>query len=376
MKKVMMVAPSVPDPRMLNRVQALYKDYRLVFYYWDRLSQSIEPDMRGVERVYVRTRGQSRGMSLKTYFAYWGFILEGVRRLAHESPHIIYAYRYEGLLIASFYRFWCDRGVKIVYEIADLPSVIFPRGRSVIKKVMAKFCSATEKRRIKKCALLVFTSQGFYDYYYKKFASSIPRVEQERLVGPGVLDKYQKHPLDFKPLVVGYFGNMRYLNTIKTLLDAAEGEPKLKVELAGYTQNEKKMKKLLSRYRQVRYHGVFPDGGLWKYYSMVDVIYCAYDTDDQNALVLMPNKYFEAIELGLPLIVSKETYLAKRTKEEGIGYEVDETNSTELRELLLSLTPDDFKRIEAASMEARKKYRLDKHNPRLLAAFKEHVDHE
>jgi len=107
---------------------------------------------------------------------------------------------------------------------------------------------------------------------------------------------------------------------------------------------------------------------------MVDVIYCAYDTDDKNALVLMPNKFYEAIELGLPLIVSRGTYLAKRTEEEGIGYAIDETNSEELRELLLSLKDEDFERIRKAAEKARGKYRVEEHNPRLLAAYREHVD--
>ena len=374
MKKVMMISPSVPDPWMINRVHALRENYRIVFYYWDRLSETIEPDMKGVERIYIRKRGQSRGMRLKTLFGYWGFILQGIRLFNHEQPHIIHAFRYEGLMTAIFYRFWFDRSVKIIYEVADLPSVIFPRGRGLVKKNLAKVNALKERHWIKKCSLIVYTSQGFYEFYYKKFAASIPKVYQECVVAPGVLEGYKKHSRDFKPLVIGYFGNMRYLTTIRTLLDAVEGEPGLRVELAGYTQNEQKLDRLLKKYRQVTYHGIFPSGGLWRYYSMVDVIYCAYDTDDKNALVLMPNKFYEAIELGLPLIVSRGTYLAKRTEEEGIGYAIDETNSEELRELLLSLKDEDFERIRKAAEKARGKYRVEEHNPRLLAAYREHVD--
>jgi len=374
MKKIMMISPSVPDPRMMNRVRALRGHYRIVFYYWDRLNESIEPDMKGVERTYIRKKGRSRGMRLRTLIGYWGFILQGIRLLNHEQPHIIQAFRYEGLMTAFLYRFWFDRSVKVVYEVADLPSAIFPRGKSLWKKALAKISGLKEKRWIKKCSLIIFTSPGFYDFYYKKFASALPKVYQECLVAPGVLDKYQKHPRDFKPLVIGYFGNMRYLNTIKTLLDAVEGEPGLRVELAGFTQDETKLDKLLKKYKQATYHGIFPSGGLWKYYSMVDVIYCAYDTDDKNALVLMPNKFYEAVELGLPLIVSRGTYLAKRTEQEGIGYAVDESDSDELRRLLLSLTDDDFERIRKASEEARERYRVDDHNPRLLVAYREHVD--
>lgn len=374
MKKIMMLSPSVPDPRMMNRVRALREHYRIVFYYWDRLNESIEPDMRGVERTYIRKKGQSKGMHLKTLIGYWGYILQGIRLLIHERPHIIHAFRYEGLMTAFLYRFWCDRSVKIVYEIADLPSAIFPRGKGLFKKILAKTSAMKERRWIKKCSLLVFTSPGFYEFYYKKFASSRPKVYQENLVGPGILDGYQAHPRDFKPLVIGYFGNMRYLNTIKTLLDAVEGEPGLRVELAGFTQSERKLYRLLKKYKQASYHGIFPSGGLWKYYSMVDVIYCAYDTDDKNALVLMPNKFYEAIELGLPLIVSRGTYLAKRTEKEGIGYAIDESDSDELRRLLLSLKEEDFERIQNAAEEAREKYRVEETDPRLLTAYREHVD--
>lgn len=174
--------------------------------------------------------------------------------------------------------------------------------------------------------------------------------------------------------MIGYFGNMRYLNTIKTLLDAVEGEPGLRVELAGFTQNERKLYRLLKKYKQASYHGIFPSGGLRKYYSMVDVIYCAYDTEDKNALVLMPNKFYEAIELGLPLIVSRGTYLAKRTEKEGVGYAIDESDSDELRRLLLSLKEEDFERIQKAAEEARDKYRVEEQDPKLLAAYREHVD--
>ncbi|HPE29460.1 MAG TPA: hypothetical protein PLJ93_03805, partial [Candidatus Mcinerneyibacteriales bacterium] len=134
MKKIMMISPSVPDPRMMNRVRALRGHYRIVFYYWDRLNESIEPDMKGVERTYIRKKGRSRGMRLRTLIGYWGFILQGIRLLNHEQPHIIQAFRYEGLMTAFLYRFWFDRSVKVVYEVADLPSAIFPRGKSLWKK--------------------------------------------------------------------------------------------------------------------------------------------------------------------------------------------------------------------------------------------------
>jgi len=368
MKKVVMLSPMVPDPRIMNRVDALHGRYRIIFFFWDRFDGKISIDESKLERVYVK-KGQSRGMRVSTFFGYMGFIAGAIRVLRHERPDIIHAYRVESLIAASLYAFFSDRDVKIVYEIADLPSCVFPRGRNLLKKALASLSGRLEKRLIKRASFLVFTSPAFYEYYYQSFAADIPRVIQECVVNPEVLAGYERASGFPSTVTMAFYGNMRYLDSIECAAAAVDSVDKARFSLAGFTQNEKRLKRIVEAHPGTTNSGIFKGGSIGKMYSGVDVIYSAYETEDINARVLLPNKYYEAIMLGLPVIVSEGTYLSELVLRHGIGYAVDIHDTERLARILRDLDEAEMARIKKNCEKARGLYDVAKHNKELLKTY-------
>lgn len=76
-----------------------------------------------------------------------------------------------------------------------------------------------------------------------------------------------------------------------------------------------------------------------------DIIYAMYSKQNPNHLFAAPNKYYEAMFVGKPIITTKGIITADKVAESGIGYSIDESLDSLLA--LLSTITKDSMRVKA-----------------------------
>ena len=73
---------------------------------------------------------------------------------------------------------------------------------------------------------------------------------------------------------------------------------------------------------------------------------------ERNLEFALPNKFFEAVQGRLGVVVGESPAMAELVREHGIGVVVPGFEGTDLAAALDALTPDDVERIKAASHRA------------------------
>ena len=76
-----------------------------------------------------------------------------------------------------------------------------------------------------------------------------------------------------------------------------------------------------------------------------------YDTTSINAQYAEPNKLYESIYFRTPIVVSSNTFLAKKVNRLGIGYDINGLNKEEIKSFVNNLTTEDLLKKKAASSE-------------------------
>ena len=91
-------------------------------------------------------------------------------------------------------------------------------------------------------------------------------------------------------------------------------------------------------------------------YGSIDLVLATYDVKYENVKYAEPNKIYESIYFETPIIVSSGTFLAKKVKRLGIGYDVNAMNEEEVVAFVKNLNEEDLskKRANAKAIEKRK----------------------
>ena len=209
-----------------------------------------------------------------------------------------------------------------IYEEGDLvhtysSSRLF---RAIIERI--------DKSVIRHSLYTVFTSEGFIEYHFKKPAIRNGIVIPNK-ISKRVKDLPQENgtkSININNLQIGFVGAPRFESIIRFLKCACSSFPQHDFHVFGGPIPEDF--KSLSTYNNMHFHGSFktPED-LPSIYSQIDLVLSTYDTDSDNVRFAEPNKLYEAIYFATPIIVSSNTFLSKKVKALGVGFDLEVTES-------------------------------------------------
>ena len=157
-------------------------------------------------------------------------------------------------------------------------------------------------------------------------------------------------------LTLAYVGGLITDRCLDELIDgAAAGHYNLNI--AGYGDGHFTSKlEGLADCPYIKYYGkvAYTDGLRIMYNS--DIVYAMYSKRNPNHLFAAPNKYYEAMFLGKPLITTDGIIIADKVKENGFGYNIGESLQ-ELISLVDSLTATDVKSKAATAARLWPRYK-------------------
>ena len=150
-------------------------------------------------------------------------------------------------------------------------------------------------------------------------------------------------------LTIAYVGILSVNRGIEHLVEYAKKYPeRINIKVAGFGKLECLFEDFKS-FSNIKYFGPVSYQRALEIMCSADVIMAIYEKTDKNQILAAPNKYYEGLCLGKPIITTIGTIPGNRSIENNTGYAIDEQYS-DLESLINSLSYDD---IEIKSKNAK-----------------------
>ncbi len=332
---IVFIAFQLSQPRCIKRISAIYDagfDVKVYGFDSGLYNESLKTLPFPVERIIKRDKTAGRLNKLYSLSAQ-------IRRILSENKKdcLFYLFGYE---IAFFAKLnGCKR---YVYEEADVTAS--REKRKWLKKILINI----DKHIIQKSRLTIFTSQGFVDYLFGSERVDDIVLQPNKLAGDFFDEKRRQavipRAIDPNHLLFGFVGLIRYPNTIMRFAKIiGKYYPQHEFHFYGTLDRADFWDEELDSYHNVYNHGPFKNPvDQPEIYSKFDISVVCYDTASDNVKIAEPNKLYESIFFGIPMVVSANCFLAERVRELGVGYSIDASKDEAIRAFIEGLKVEEL----------------------------------
>lgn len=336
MKIILFRSNNIFDSRV-NKYRNYYEragiDYTIVG--WDRAGKGWKKEHYD---FFQYRAGEDIGglKAIRNHFKWMLFVYRYLKR--HKDVTTIHACDLNSAFPAAVFKTFHKRKVTLIFDACDWFSANFANKRFLC------FCfGLMEKFAYNNANELIICEperEEQVQFKLRKKPLVMPNIpEIDSSIITDVQDKYKFDNTNPTLAYLGGFSDNRFLLELVTL---AETEP-FNLLIAGYG-NKDVLEKLESvkGLQNVRYFGrVQMEEGL-NMENAADIIYAMYCKTNPNNIYAAPNKYYEALLLGKPLITTKGIIVEKKVKGNNIGWAVEE-DIEDLRNLVNNLKKEEIK---------------------------------
>lgn len=339
MKKIILLRSNqIKSDSRVEKYLSFFKENNIQYrvFGWDRMG--LNEKLENVTFFKRRVGYVVGGLKAAYNRLYWfKFIISSLKK---EKPSFIHACDLDTAFPAAVYKFLYNRNCYLLFDAFDWVSA---DGAVKNHFIMKKFVH-------------------WMEYFSLKQSNKLLICEEERKVQVPNCDKYDYEVLPNIPMItspdgiyvdkpeykfnndkftfsyVGYFSSSRFL---KELLRLAE-EKEINLLIAGYGNMEIEDKcRYLNGSGNVKYFGKVEYKVSLNIMYNSDLIYAMYCKVVNNHYYAAPNKFYEPMALGRPVITTKGIIIGNKVEKMGFGYTIEE-DYDELLELVRSLQKDDL----------------------------------
>jgi len=251
-------------------------------------------------------------------------------RVWKESPIVVHAWHFD-TLIAAYFSLLVRPRTKLIFHMQDT----YPWMRGLIGRVVQKVV-------YKRVDQFFVTARPFENEFLRKF--HLIQKQKPVVFMPNVplRSMFSEHRERMNPegLTIGYFGFIRGRSAISSLINAVESVSEqgyeCRVVFAGIGVETEYVRELAEHNSQVDFLGPYKYQDIEDLYSQVDILYAVYD-DGYDKKIHLAYRLCEAINCGLPIIVTKDTHMAELTEHYKVGASVTCGDSENLVSILIDL---------------------------------------
>lgn len=157
-----------------------------------------------------------------------------------------------------------------------------------------------------------------------------------------------------KKIKIGYVGILQDHRLIIEILEKLKDNKKYELHIGGFGKYEKYIQELSENHKNIYFYGSLPYSDVLCLEQECDILFATYDPSIKNHKFSAPNKIYEAMALGKPIIVCKDTGIDKLVIENEIGLST-EYNADDFAKKLEDLIKNKDKMIEMGD-KAKKLY--------------------
>ncbi len=344
--------PFMVDPRVYNEAMALIEaGHEVKIIVWDR-KKDYEPESL-IDGVKVFRFHNSKFMDLigsdLLRNPFWWIHAFLIGKKLFESSFkfdVVHCHDLDTLLPGVLLKKML--GAKLVYDAHEIFGMMISGN---VPKFVTSFAFLFEKKLIKFCNQVIIANLPTLDYFSSIYCDDItPVMNCKRILS----DSYISSESDvFTVCYIGVLSKSRMFPDIVDILGKIEN---IRFVIAGKKENLfDEIKDKSKSYDNIDFLGTIPFSEVIPQTLKSDAIVCLFDPDMPNNQVGMPNKIFEAMVTGRPIIVTKGLNMSRFVEKHNFGIAI-EYSSESLREavLLLRDNPDLCKKYGINGLNAAK----------------------
>ena len=166
------------------------------------------------------------------------------------------------------------------------------------------------------------------------------------------------------PLKIFFSGSIGADRGLPFLLNLIKQDPQLQVHVAGWLYDQAGEE--LCKHPQVTYHGIIHQSAAAQIAKQCDYILCLYEPNIVNNIYASPNKIYDGIQAGVPVIINQEILVAEFVHKEKLGYILESYNPEFVLDILRDLKTqrNNYKHL----LDFSKKYIWEKIENTLISA--------
>ena len=310
------------DSRVTKEVECLKRNgYKVTIFGWDRdgfLGEENTLELNELSIPIIAFRKKAKyGAGIKSLFKLLQFQVWLIYNLIkiRKSIDIIHACDLDTALPAKFISKIFKK--KMVYDIFDyyidshhVPKIMESKIENMEIKVINNaditiICTEQRKEQIKKAnpkkCIVIYNT---------------PKIDEEKIKQKIIKTSNEK----FKIVYVGILQNNRLLKEIGEEIKKYEN---IELHIGGFGKLEEYFLDLSEKYNNIFYYGKMKYEDVLRLEKDADVLFATYNPEVQNHKYSAPNKLYEAMALGKPIIVCKNTGIDKIVDNNNIGFTID-----------------------------------------------------
>ncbi|MEM0449099.1 MAG: glycosyltransferase [Methanomassiliicoccales archaeon] len=299
-----------PDVRVEKEASALsHEGLQVVVFAWDRECKFPEEEKSDFRVRRIRVGKVSRKIS---YFLNLGrFYLTVIKLAKKEKPDVVHAHDLDtlipGVIISKL------NEAKLVYDAHEHYAYMVSED---VPNFVVKILDELERILVRKVSLIIAANERIADYLKKWFPGEIV-VVMNCIDIP--LEKHQIIKKNEKEITIFYGGSLEPNRYIEEMISFVESNEGLRFVLAGRGRLEKKVVEAAKRCSRIEFVGYKNKTEIYDLISSADVVMVMMDPSNLNNQIGTPNRLFEAMALGTPVLTSKGTLAGEIVERVGCG---------------------------------------------------------
>lgn len=314
--------PVDPDSRVEKQVNSLNNaGYQVKILAWDRNGEyDIKETIIELEAGNVKinrfgipaTYGGGIKKNLVGLMKFqWKLFIWLIKN--RNSYDILHACDFDTAFIANIVSILLRK--KLIYDIFDYYVDAFK-----VPKKIKKIITTLDHNIINRAdAVIVCTEKRIEQIkgtYPKKLVVIHNTPAQEKFE----MQKLNLNPNKIKLVYVGILGEGRF---IKEIIEFVKENQEFEFHIGGFGEFKEEIERIADDYENIFFYGKIPYSKTLELENSCDIMTAIYDPKVPNHYYAAPNKFYEALMLGKPLIMVKNTGMDEVIAENNIGAVID-----------------------------------------------------
>lgn len=308
------------DPRIQKIIGSLKKKYQTLVLGWNR--EGISKDEAGISGVNLELynlkapHGKTSLIFYLPFFWFWIFF-----KLARHKPKIVHACDFDTVIPCYIYK-WMFRK-KLIFDVFDRYAFAYiPKNNKILYSIV----NSLEEKYASKADVLITVEKNILETFKKN-------PKKHVIIRNCPLNVEIKKNKNDSKLILVYTGAIVRQRGLEKIVDAIKDLDSIELHVAGRIVDKKLLDEILL-YTNVKYKGLLQPIDALTLEANSDVMVVLYDQDVAINRVANPNKTFEAMMFGLPIITNVTPELIKETE---CGILVDYNDLKQIRSTIIEL---------------------------------------
>lgn len=305
-----------PDPRVQKYCD--YLDGEKINYHilcWDRNGNLLNDELHS---YFHKTAEYGTGM--KNMYGILKFNKFLIKQLYNKrnTYKVIHACDFDTIIPALLFKIIFRK--RVIYDVFDW----FVDSRHFSNKILKKSILLVEK-----FALWLSDSTIVCDEERKSQLNYLPKTlwilpNIPNFKPQGLVEECPQIKDDGK-IRLSYVGTMPADRGIDKLLECVKNNPSLELDIAGFGIMDKLVRKYSEKCPNIHFYGTVPYERGMEIMRKSDIIVAIYEKLVLNNVYAAPNKYYEGLYLGKPILTTQGTLVGTHTEKYKTGFVIGES---------------------------------------------------